>query len=85
MSSFASAQKAFAIVPADATILATRPRALYIGVTGDVSVIMAHDDPDDLGLDFVIFKNVPAGTTLDIKVKRVKSTGTSATNILGLL
>lgn len=51
---------------------------LYIGVTGDVAV-------KGLGGVSAVFKGVPAGTILPIVVKRVMATGTTATNILGLI
>jgi len=86
MASTAPAYQAFAITPADATLLTKKPRQLYVGTGGDLSVILAHDDQANLGLaDVVQFKNVPAGTFLDICVKRVMSTGTTASNILGLI
>jgi len=63
--------------------------ALYVGVGGDVSVVMSgvldisggatnlsSNDVD------VIFKNVPSGTFLPIGVDYLVSTGTTATNIL---
>lgn len=85
MASPASARKAFAITPADGTILARKPKTLFVGGAGDIAVILAHDDPTDTGADVVIFKNVPAGTKLDISVKRVMATGTTALHILGLV
>lgn len=54
---------------------------LYIGVSGDVAVIMAGD-PLAAGTS-VVFKAVPVGT-LNLQVRRVMSTGTTATNIIGL-
>lgn len=50
--------------------------ALYVGVTGDVAVTMRA------GGD-VTFKAVPVGI-LRVAVEVVKSTGTTATDILGL-
>lgn len=50
---------------------------LYIGVTGDVKV-------KTIGGDEVVFKAVPAGTILQVKVIQVFATGTTATNILAL-
>lgn len=51
--------------------------ALYIGGTGNVSVVTEGDQT-------VAFMGVPVGTTLYIRVKRVRATGTTATNIVGL-
>lgn len=69
---------AVAVTPADGSDLAlTGTRALYIGVTGDVKV-------DTLGGDTgIVFKAVPVGV-LYVAVKRVYSTGTTATNIVAL-
>lgn len=71
------ARKAFSITPADSD-LALEARALYVGGAGDVAVRMTDDDSD------VTFSGVAAGTVLPISVKRVNSTNTTATNILGL-
>lgn len=50
---------------------------LYIGGTGNVKV-------RTIGGDDVVFAAVPAGTTLQVRVHRVFSTGTTATNIVAL-
>src|SRR5260370_62890 len=67
---------AAAVTPSDVTDL-TQPCELYIGVTGDVKVNMSG-----VGTA-IVFKAVPVGR-LRIKVIRVYSTGTTATNILAL-
>lgn len=71
------ARSAAAITPSDSTDLTTIPRALYIGVTGDVVVNMA-----DSG-SAITFKAVAVGL-FPIRVSRVKSTGTTATNIVAI-
>jgi hypothetical protein len=58
--------------------LAPFARALYIGVTGDVTVDMAKTGTA------ILFKAVPAGTYLRIIVGKVYKTGTSATSIIAL-
>ena len=50
---------------------------LYIGGTGNVSVIT-------IGGDQITFNGVPAGTTLPIQVLKLRSTGTTATNVNAL-
>jgi hypothetical protein len=50
---------------------------LYVGGTGHVRVLT-------IGGDTVTFHDVPAGTTLQARVLRVFSTGTTAVNILAL-
>lgn len=63
-----------AVTPSDSTILGAR--ALYVGVTGDVTVDTAqHSD--------VLFKAAPVGI-LPVAALRVKATGTTATNIVAL-
>ena len=74
------ARKATAVTPSDSTDLPNGVAvSLYIGVTGDVAVTLA--DGDD-GVSQV-FKAHPVGYLLG-QVKRVWSTGTTATNILAL-
>jgi hypothetical protein len=79
--------KGFAITPNDAVILPIKPKkGVYVGGTGDVAVILAADDPNNTGTTgILIFKNVPAGTVLDIIPKRVMLAGTTATHLIGLL
>lgn len=52
-------------------------RALYIGTSGDVTVIPLF------GTDPVLFKDVPIGI-LRVAVRRVRATGTDATDMVGL-
>jgi hypothetical protein len=68
----------FAVVPSNTDDLVRQTRGLYVGGAGDVKVDLA-DDGEEL-----VFKNVPAGTTLPIQVKKVWATGTSATYIIAL-
>lgn len=71
------AQDAITITPSDATLLAIR--ALYVGGTGNVTVQPLH------GAGTVVFSAVPVGTILPIAIKRVLSTGTTATLMVGLV
>lgn len=73
----ASARKAIAVTPSDTVDLATVPRGgLFIGVDGDIAVIMADDTAS------VVFKNVSG--FIPLMVKRVLATGTTATSIVAL-
>lgn len=72
------AQDAFSVSPNDATDLQEVTRALYIGSTGDVAVIMK-------GGGEVTYFGLAAGQLMPVRVVRVKDTGTTATNILGLV
>lgn len=69
---------AFAVTPSD-TVL-NECSALYVGGTGDVAVEPARGPVDAS----VVFKAVPVGTVLPIKVRRIYSTNTTATLIIGL-
>lgn len=70
--------KAVTITPNDSTDLANGPtRALFIGTAGTVVVTMA--DGND-----VTFTGLSAGVIHWLSVKRVKATGTTATNIVAL-
>lgn len=65
-----------AVTPNDGSDLPKAGR-LYIGGAGAVKVTT-------VGGDDLTFAAVPAGTTLPVRVKKVFSTGTTATNILCL-
>jgi hypothetical protein len=58
--------------------LAPFARALYVGVTGDVTVDMAKNG------SAILFKAVPAGTYLRVIVSKVYKVGTTATSIIAL-
>jgi hypothetical protein len=51
--------------------------ALYIGATGDVAVMFENAAT-------VTFVGVPTGTVLNVKVKKLLSTGTGATSVVAL-
>ncbi len=72
------ARSAEVVTPSNSTDLAAVSRALYVGVGGDVSVQMAGTGTA------IVFKNVPTGTTLPIRINRVNSTATTATNMVAL-
>ena len=73
----APAENVNSVTPADGSDLAHVSRALYIGGTGDVKI-------DTISGDTVTFTGVLAGSFLPIRVARVYSTGTTATNILSV-
>jgi hypothetical protein len=54
-------------------------RGLYVGVTGDITVIMARTPATG-----VLFKAVPAGVILPIIVSSVVKAGTTATNLVAI-
>jgi hypothetical protein len=72
----APAVRWFGITPNDGQNLAVRPRAIYVGVTGNLAVT------DDAGTS-VTFIAVPVGYH-PLRPIRVLSTGTTATSLVGL-
>lgn len=71
------AENAVAVVPNDSSDLTNTARALYIGGAGNVKV-------DTSAGNTVTFNALPAGAILPVRVKRVYSTGTTATNIVSI-
>lgn len=71
------ARTAVAVTKSDATVYSPPLRALYVGTTGDVAVVLADDSAP------VTLTSIPAGSILPIQVKQVKSTGTSAGGFVG--
>ena len=69
---------AFAITPDDANQLTEITRAIYVGGGGDIALILAEDSAP------VIFKAVPTGALLEMRVLQVKATNTTATLLIGL-
>lgn len=65
------------ITKSDVTVYDPPLEGLWVGGTGDVAVV------DATGATVTI-TNVPDGTHLPIKVTKVMSTNTDATNIVGL-
>ena len=67
-----------AVTPSDTHPIKGGPaRALYVGVTGDVTAI------NENGVA-VTLSGVPAGAVLPIATARVNATGTTATNLVAL-
>lgn len=72
------ALSAFAITPSDSVTLTTLTRAIYVGGSGNLVVVMRNDSAA------VTLKLVPAGSILPIRVKQVLSTGTTCSDLVGL-
>ena len=66
------------ITPSNTGSLSTPARALYVGGAGTISI-------QPLEGAAVTLVGVPAGALLPISVTRVNVTGTTATNLVGLL
>ena len=71
------ATRAFVITPSDANNLTVFSRAIYVGGAGNISVLTLEDH-------IVTFTGLLAGSILPVRVKRVNSTGTTATNLIAL-
>ncbi len=74
----APASHAFAIAASDTVNLADVTRALYVGGGGDLSVVM-------LSGETALFSAVVTGTILPLRVRRVNATGSTASDLVGLL
>ena len=72
------ATRAVAVTPNDNTDLGKGIRALWIGGAGDVAVTMINASAA------VTLAGATAGTIIPIRVEKVMSTNTSATNIVAL-
>lgn len=70
---------AFAITPSDSADLAKAIRGIYVGVAGNLSVILEDDSAQ------VTLIGVVAGSIYPLRAKRVLSTSTTATNLIGLV
>ena len=68
---------ALTITPADSD-LSIISRAIYVGVAGNLTVKMAGSE------NIVTFTGVAAGSLLPIRVTQVRSTATTATDIVAL-
>lgn len=73
----APATNCFPITPSDVDDLSVATKAIYIGEAGDLAV-------RSLGGDLVTFANVQAGTILDVRIRQVRQTGTTAGSLVGL-
>lgn len=74
----APASDGFAVTPNDSTDLLQTTRALFVGTTGNLALVLASGAA-------LSFANVASGTVLPLRVRRIKATGTTATDIVGLL
>jgi hypothetical protein len=68
----------FSITPSDDTDLTIATRGIYVGVSGDLKVITLKGTT-------LTFVGLAAGIIHPLRVKRVVSTGTSATDIIGVV
>lgn len=69
--------ESFAIVPSNTVALASRVRGIYVGVAGDITLITP-------GGNTVLFVGVPQGVILPQTAAYVKTTGTTASSLVGI-
>ena len=74
----APAREAFALTPNDAAELTSATKALYVGTGGDI-VLRAVGSGTD-----VVLRNVVSGSVLAIRLRAVRASGTTATDLVGL-
>lgn len=65
------------VAPNDGADLPSLPRAIWIGGGGSLSMLMADGGT-------VTLAGVPGGALLPLRPRRIRATGTSATNIVAL-
>lgn len=73
------AKYSLSITPSDGADLTTPVRRVYVGTAGNIKLELAGDTSGA----FVILNNVPAGTMLAIRARKIWATGTSAANLVG--
>lgn len=71
----ASAGGALSVSPSDTADLSMVSRGLYVGVSGDVAVVMEDGQS-------VLFVGMAAGIVHPLRIRKIKSTGTTATNLV---
>ena len=72
------ASHGFAVTPHDTNPLSETTRALYVGSAGTLAVVLTSGAA-------ITFAGVASGTVLPVRVTKVMATGTSATDIVGLV
>lgn len=76
------ASNGFAITPDDNNNLQNVVRGIFVGTTGDVSVVMLGES--DAPPQALVFKNVQGGTILPVRCYAVTAVGTTASDLIGL-
>ena len=73
------ARNSYAVTPHDSDPVGDfLPRALYVGVGGDITMALEGDDAT------LLFRNVPSGSVLPVKPRLIAATGTTATALVAL-
>lgn len=74
----APATRAVSVAPDDGNALAEIPKALFVGTGGNLVLCGVGGGSD------TVWKNVPDGSIVPLRVQYVRATGTSAADILAL-
>lgn len=72
------AEDCFPVVPSNTEDLPSATKALFVGEGGDVTLVPVR------GTTPVTFRNLAAGSILDVRVRAVRATGTTAASLVGL-
>lgn len=64
-----------AVTPSDSALLTVPSKRLWVGGAGNVALVTVRGTA-------LTYTAVPAGTYLNVRAQQVKSTGTTATNIV---
>lgn len=75
---FFANEHSYVVAPNDGADLPGSISQLYVGGTGDVTY-----DPADGSTTALLLKAVPIGTVLRVGMKRIRATGTTATQLVG--
>ncbi|MDP1026406.1 hypothetical protein Q5H91_04210 [Sphingomonas sp. KR1UV-12] len=75
-------ERASVVVPSDTTDLTETPKSIYVGTGGDIAMI---GDNEATGAAPVIWRNVPSGACLPFRPRRIRATGTTASDIVAIL
>ena len=73
--------RAAAIVPSDTVDLPDIPKGIYVGTGGNITMIGVGAP---VGATGVTWKNVPAGSLIPFRARRILATGTTATDMLAV-
>lgn len=76
-----SPSRAVAVTPSDTAEISLV--GFYVGGAGNVSVIPENPTLSGGNPVAVVLNSVPAGAYINLRVRRINSTGTTATNIVG--
>lgn len=68
----------FVITPHDTVEFERATKAVYVGTGGDLVLRSVNGTAD------VTFRNLPAGFILDVRVRAIRLTGTTAADLVGL-